>query len=75
MMTMADAVKTLEGLYPKTYTAATLTITTYHDGGKTAKCSLYVDGLKHHEGHTWEAAFDALAAAERCNEELYELAA
>jgi hypothetical protein len=75
MMNMTDAIKALHEMYPDTYTAATVEITRHGDGQMGAKCTLYVDGLKHHSGATWEAAFASLALADRTTDDLLELAA
>ncbi len=72
-MNHIEAVKSLQMLYPETYTSASLEITTYSDGQVQAKCTVYVDGLKHHSGPTWEDAFRSLEAAGRTSEQIFEL--
>jgi hypothetical protein len=75
MMNMSEARKSLSGLYPEKYKSVKIEITEYATGQLKAECSVYVDGLNHHTGATWEAAFESLAGAERTEEEIRKLAA
>ena len=74
MMNMTEAVKTLRQMYPDKYTSATIEITTSADGQTFAKCTLYVDGLNHHSGPTWEQAFIFLSAADRSEDAILQMA-
>ena len=56
----ARAKKKLEKLANGKYHSISYELTTFRTGEERPECTLYIDGGKHHQGRTWESAFDSL---------------
>lgn len=59
-MNFKNAKKKLEKIAKGKYHTLDYEITDYGNGNVAQQCQIYIDGLKHFKGETWELAFNAL---------------